>query len=83
MFQILQDPLLQYGLLPTNESSTTTSKKQLLRTNTEMKWTDPNQAFLMNVLDGEEGKCVKRVGLYNTTTVSKCQIQMNYKEKQE
>jgi len=23
------------------------------------------------------------VGLYNTTTVSKCQIQMNYKEKQE
>ena len=65
LFQILQDPLLQYGLLPTNESSTTTSKKQLLRTNTEMKWTDPNQAFLMNVLDGEEGKCVKRESKQN------------------
>merc|ERR1712166_378336 len=88
LVQILQDPLLQYGLLPTNESSTTTSKKQLLRTNTEMEWTGPNQAFLMNVLDGEEDgtifsslmkkKC--RRDISKTYTVSKIlEIQNNVK----
>lgn len=51
--RIMNDPLLRFGLLPVVKAARTTTKKMLLRTNTEDNWSDPNQSFLMDVLNGE------------------------------
>ena len=51
--RIMNDPLLRFGLLPVVKAARTTTKKRLLRTTTEDNWSDPNQSFLMDVLNGE------------------------------